>query len=162
MTKTDSTPRPATEQEQATSWLDQYPCPSWCDRLHGGEHFPEDRKHWGVMHEVGMTLEKMVKMSGDEWAVDVMRVYLRQGWREVCATIGLDRGDEAGVTLTPAEARELGEAPNPARRRGRTGRPLIRHTPNAAIGTTTPRPRCLCRGRGVCVAGAGVVSPRTS
>ena len=95
------------------------PCPAWCDNLHDDSDFVDDRRHmsnWSA-HIVLTTEEPtIVKRTPDgdgPWCLPFeLAVWLDQHVRDASPRVILHEGhrriDE--LHLTPAEARQLGEA----------------------------------------------------
>lgn len=81
------------------------PCPEWCLHLYCANEVPiEERWHRSNIWSVSNHLAHRLPGTG---AIQVARIYLSQGDREVEATINVDRGYEPLLRLRPDEARQF-------------------------------------------------------
>lgn len=87
-------------------------CPSWCPGDHSFEWHADDRVHYSVPTCLPLELERVsVEYSGDDspdvyWPA-VVRVDIRQHYREVEPRISLSLNDDRGMSFTLAEAAVL-------------------------------------------------------
>jgi hypothetical protein len=86
-------------------------CAPWCEDGDGHTNARHVDDQWcsSTENRVSLTRTPMVLLCDDSWRLDYVTTYLVRDAYEVGARINLSRGEDAGVYLTPDEARELGE-----------------------------------------------------
>lgn len=91
------------------SWLTE-PCPAWCEGGHLEREHPDDRTHYGPIHNVPLLLEAPSEVDEGTWAPETAQFYLRQHWLHRDAYVWLGHGESGmGLRLRLEEAEALAE-----------------------------------------------------